>query len=57
MLIVPRTLDTYKESSLSVGVNSLGFAGTLAIKREEDRQLIDKYGPIGVLKRLGEGVE
>ena len=54
MLIVPRTLDTYKEDGLAVGVNSLGFAGTLAVMREEDKQLIEKYGPLGILQKLGE---
>ena len=52
MLIVGRNLDTYKEDGLAVGVNSLGYAGTLAIKKEADRKLIDKYGPIGILEKL-----
>ena len=52
-----REIDTFKEDGLSVGVNSLGYAGTLAIKREEDKKLIEKYGPIGILEKIAVNVK
>jgi len=36
MFIVLRKKDTYHSDGKSVGVNSLGYAGTHAVKREED---------------------
>ena len=37
---------------MSVGVNSLGYAGTHAVKREEDLELIKKVGPTKILEDL-----
>ena len=52
MFIVLRKKDTYHSDGKSVGVNSLGYAGTHAVKREEDFQLIRDIGPTKILEEL-----
>lgn len=52
LLIVNRSIEAFKEDVRTVTVNSLGFAGTLAVKREEDIELIKTYGPLGILSRV-----
>mmetsp|Transcript_17969 Transcript_17969/g.30572 ORF Transcript_17969/g.30572 Transcript_17969/m.30572 type:complete len:94 (+) Transcript_17969:708-989(+) len=49
LLVVLRQVEAVKEENKTVTVNSLGFAGTLAVKREEDLELLNKYSPIGIL--------
>jgi ATP adenylyltransferase/5',5'''-P-1,P-4-tetraphosphate phosphorylase II len=41
-----------KEDDKTVTVNSFGFVGTLAVKREEDLEIIKKYSPIGILEKV-----
>ena len=50
ILIALRRIEAVKEDNKTVTVNSLGFAGTHAVKREEDLDLIKKYGPLGILE-------
>jgi ATP adenylyltransferase/5',5'''-P-1,P-4-tetraphosphate phosphorylase II len=50
LLIVLRRVEAVKEENRTVTVNSLGFAGTHAVKREEDLELIIKYSSIGILE-------
>jgi len=52
MFIVLRKKDTFHLDGKSVGVNSLGYAGTHAVKREEDLELIKKVGPTKILEDL-----
>ncbi|MFB2737718.1 ATP adenylyltransferase family protein [Umezakia ovalisporum] len=48
MLIVPRS----QEDFASISVNSLGFAGGLLVRNEEQMQLIKKQGPMTILKNV-----
>jgi ATP adenylyltransferase/5',5'''-P-1,P-4-tetraphosphate phosphorylase II len=52
MFIVLRHKDTFHKDGRSVGVNSLGFAGTHAVKRDEDLELIREVGPTYILEKL-----
>ena len=54
LLIVNRSIEAVKEDVRTVTVNALGFAGTLAVKREEDIELIKTYGPLGILSRVSQ---
>lgn len=48
MLLVPRSRERYEE----IGINSLGFAGSLFLRRAEDLELVRRVG----LQRMLEGV-
>lgn len=50
LFIALRSIEAVKEDDKTVTVNSLGFAGTHAVKRLEDLDLISKYSPIGILE-------
>ena len=52
LLVVMRQIEAVKESTMTVTVNSLGFAGTHAVKREEDLELIRECSPIGILDKV-----
>lgn len=52
LFIALREVEAIKEDDMTITVNSLGFAGTHAVKREEDLQLIGKYSPIGILDKV-----
>jgi len=49
MLMVPRARATFD----SVGVNALGFAGSLLVRNDEERALIHRVGPMNVLRGVG----
>ena len=57
MFIVLRKKDTFHQDGKSVGVNSLGYAGTHAVKREEDLQLIREVGPTKILEELAANLD
>lgn len=48
MLVVPRTVERYR----SISVNSLGFAGSLLVRNEEELQLVRQVGPLEILKEV-----
>jgi len=50
IFIALRRVEAVKEDNKTVTVNSLGFAGTHAVKREVDLQLLDKHSPVGILE-------
>jgi len=50
MLMVMRTHEAYKMGENSIGVNTLGFGGTLAVKREQDLELLKKMSPLKILE-------
>jgi len=52
MLIVMREHEAITEDDKTVTVNSFGFAGTIAVKREADLELLKKYGCTGILEKL-----
>ena len=52
MFIALRDVEAVKEDNMTVTVNSLGFIGTHAVKRQEDLGLITKYSPIGILEKV-----
>ena len=52
LFIALRNIEAVKEDNKTVTVNSLGFAGTHAVKREEDLELINKHSPIGILEKV-----
>jgi ATP adenylyltransferase len=49
ILLVPRSAEFVE----GVAVNALGFAGTLFVRNEEQRQLIRRLGPMTILQRAG----
>ena len=57
MLVALRKVEAVKEDNKTVTVNSLGFAGTHAVKREEDLEIVKKYSPIGILEQVSEPAE
>ena len=57
LFIALRSVEALKEEDRTVTVNSLGFAGTHAVKRPEDLDLIRKYSPIGILEKLSVPVD
>lgn len=48
MLLVPRTVECFE----SISVNSLGFAGTLVVRSEQQMQILKAVGPMTVLSRV-----
>ncbi|MBD2298764.1 phosphorylase [Nostoc sp. FACHB-190] len=48
MLIVPRSQEKYQ----SISVNSLGFAGALLVRNEQEMQLLKNTGPMNILKEV-----
>lgn len=51
MLIVPRL----QESFASISVNSLGFAGSLFVRNDEQMQILKSYGPMTILQQVTSG--
>ena len=49
MLLVPRR----KETVGSVGINALGFAGTVVVNSKDGLQFIHDEGPISILEAAG----
>jgi len=49
MLIIPRS----QEKFASIAVNSLGFAGTLLVRNEEEMQILKQYKPLKILQNVG----
>ncbi len=48
MMLVPRSLEFFS----SIPVNSLGFAGTLLVRNEQQMQMLKELGPLMVLKSV-----
>ncbi|NET61960.1 MAG: phosphorylase, partial [Symploca sp. SIO2E6] len=48
MLIVPRSQEDFQ----SIPVNSLGFAGALLVRNEQQMQILKDCGPINILKSV-----
>ncbi|ARV58586.1 phosphorylase [Nostocales cyanobacterium HT-58-2] len=48
MLIVPRSQESFE----SIPVNSLGFAGSLFVKDEQQMQILKVYGPMTILEKV-----
>ena len=46
MLLVPRKAD----KSGPIGVNAVGFCGSIFVKTEEDARYVEQVGPLHVLK-------
>ncbi|MBE9051404.1 phosphorylase [Nostocales cyanobacterium LEGE 11386] len=46
MLIVPRSQEHFD----SISVNSLGFAGALLVRNEQEMQLLKAHGPMNILR-------
>ncbi|WP_373480048.1 DUF4922 domain-containing protein [Geminocystis sp.] len=49
MMIIPRS----KEKMKSISINSLGFAGALLVKNEEELELLLKHKPLEILAIVG----
>jgi ATP adenylyltransferase len=49
MLIVPRSHESYE----SIAVNSLGFAGALLVRNEQQMQLLKNLGVMNLLRQVG----
>ncbi|MEM7773057.1 MAG: DUF4922 domain-containing protein [Cyanobacteria bacterium P01_A01_bin.37] len=50
MMVVPRTQESYA----SISVNSLGFAGSLFVKDENQLQILRQTGPMTVLQKVAQ---
>jgi ATP adenylyltransferase len=48
MLIVPRSQETFE----SIAVNSLGFAGSLFVRNEQQMQILKDVGPMTLLEKV-----
>jgi ATP adenylyltransferase len=48
MLIVPRSAEVFE----SISINSLGFAGALLVKNQEQMEFLQSYGIMNVLKNV-----
>ncbi len=48
MLIVPRSQEEFE----SISVNSLGFAGALLVRNQEQMQILKDQGPMNILKNV-----
>ncbi len=49
MLMVPRSQESFQ----SISVNSLGFAGTLFVRDEQQMQTLKQHSPLEVLRQVG----
>ena len=47
-----RSTDSFKDKGFSIGVNSLGFGGTMAVKNLEELAFIKELGPIKLLENV-----
>lgn len=52
MMVVPRHRDDY----LRISVNSLGFAGSLLVKNQEQMVQLKEIGPMTLLKEVGQAL-
>jgi sulfate adenylyltransferase (ADP) / ATP adenylyltransferase len=52
MLIVPRSQEEFQ----AISVNSLGFAGALLVRNQEQMQILKDHGPMNILKSVGIGL-
>jgi sulfate adenylyltransferase (ADP) / ATP adenylyltransferase len=52
MLIIPRSHESFQ----SISVNSLGFAGALLVRNQEQMQLIKELKPMRILQNVGVSV-
>lgn len=49
MLLVPRSQESFE----NIPVNSLGFAGTLLVRNQEQMQFLKQLGPMNLLSQVG----
>jgi ATP adenylyltransferase len=49
MFIVPRSQEHFE----SISVNSLGFAGALLVRNEQQMQMLKVVSPMTILKQVG----
>lgn len=49
MMMIPRT----KPKAESISINSLGFAGALLVKNQQQLEIIKRYKPLHILKKVG----
>ncbi len=52
MLLIPRTHECFE----SISVNALGFAGTLAVRTEQQLEFLKRHGPMTVLRGVARPV-
>ena len=52
LMVVPRRQDDY----LGISVNSLGFAGSLLVKNQEQMDQLKQIGPMTLLKEVGQTI-
>jgi ATP adenylyltransferase len=52
LMAVPRRQDDY----LGISVNSLGFAGSLLVKNQEQMAQLKAIGPMTLLKAVGKAI-
>jgi ATP adenylyltransferase len=53
MLIVPRKQEEFAE----ISINSLGFAGALLVKNQQQMELIKNINPINILTNVAFPIE
>lgn len=51
MLLIPRS----RERFATISVNALGFAGTLLVRNHQEMQILEAFGPLTILRRVGLG--
>ncbi|MGB5914181.1 MAG: phosphorylase, partial [Phormidesmis sp.] len=50
MMLIPRSQEKYAD----ISVNSLGFAGSLLVKNEEELAKLQEIGPMTLLEQVGD---
>lgn len=51
MLLVPRSTECFH----TISVNALGFAGSLFVRGEQQKEVVRRYGPMSVLQQVAIG--
>jgi ATP adenylyltransferase len=49
MLVIPRSQPCYQ----NIGINSLGFAGGLLVRNQDELDFVKKHQPLNILKAVG----
>ena len=48
MLIIPRFQPEYQ----NIGINSLGFAGAMLVRHQEELDFVKEYQPLNILRAV-----
>jgi len=52
LLVVHRTADSWTNGVTKIGLNSMGYAGGIVVKSEQDLNTVKELGPLKLLEAL-----